>query len=151
MHRRLEPARTERHGFRAPGEDLDRIGQGQLPGDARLGVVIAANDKGLDARLVEPPELVGEKPRRLHRCLFAIVEVAGDHECVDVLRQAEIDNGDKGFSRRPADQLGQLGIAQRQRRERRIEVDVGGMNELQSHGPDRALDSGSGRSHRGRP
>ena len=116
-----------------------------------LGVVIAANDEGLDARLVEPPELVGEKPRRLHRCLFAIVEVAGDHECVDLLRQAEIDHGDKGFSRRPADQLGQLGIAQRQRRERRIEMDVGGMNESESHGPNRALDSEAGEVIAGGP
>ena len=121
-----------------PAKTLTEFGQGQFPGDARLGVVIAANDEGLDARLVEPSQLVGEKARRLHRRLFAVVEVAGDHERVDLLRQAEIDHGDKGFSRRPADQLGQLRIAQRQRRQRRIEVDVGGMNESESHRPYRS-------------
>ena len=92
----------------------------------------------------EPPQLVGEKPRRLHRRLFAVVKVAGDHERVDLLRQAEINHGDKGFSRRPADQLGELRIAQRQRRQRRIEMDVGGMNELESHGRNRALNSETG-------
>ena len=133
MHRDLEPAARERHCFRAPGEDLDRFGQGQLPGDAGLGVVIAANEEGRDARLVEPPQLIGEKARRLHRRLLAVVEVAGDQERVDLFRKAEIDHGDKGFSRRPADQIGEFGIAQRQRRQRRIEVDVGGMNESEGH------------------
>ena len=32
MYRRLEPAAGERHGFRAPGEDLDRIRGKSVPG-----------------------------------------------------------------------------------------------------------------------
>ena len=47
--------------------------------------------------------------------------------------QAEIDHRDKGFARRAADQLGERRIAQSQRRQRRIEVNVGGMNESESH------------------
>ena len=133
MHRHLEPAAAERHGLSAPGKDLDRFGQGQLPRDSGLCVVIAANDKGRDARLVEPPQLIGEKPRRLHRRLLAVVEVAGDQQRIDLFRKAEIDHGDKGFSRRPADQISEFRIAQRERRQRRIEVDVGGMNESEGH------------------
>ena len=72
--------------------------------------MIAANDEGLDARLVEPPQLVDKKARRLHRRLFAVVKVAGDQERIDLFRKAQIDHGDKGFSRRPADQLGEFRI-----------------------------------------
>ena len=75
-----------------------------------FSVVVAADDEGLDARLVEPPQLIDKKARRLHRRLFAVVEVAGDQERVDLFRKAEIDHGDKGFSRRPANQLRELRI-----------------------------------------
>ena len=84
MDCRLEPAAGERHDFRAPGKDLDQLGQGQLPGDAGLRVVVAADDEGLDTRLVEPPQLIDKKARRFHRRLLAVVEVAGDHERVDL-------------------------------------------------------------------
>ena len=57
-----------------------------------LGVVIAANDEGPDPRLVQAPQLVGEKARGLHRGLLAVVEVAGDHERVDLLGKAEVDD-----------------------------------------------------------
>ena len=120
-------------GIRAPGKDLDRFGQGQLPGDARLCVVVAANDKRRDARLVKPSQLIGEKPRRLHRRLLAVVEVAGDQQRIHLFRKAQIDHGDKGFSRRPANEIGEFRVAQRQRRQRRIKVDVGCVNESEGH------------------
>ena len=150
VNRRLEPAAGERHSFRAPGEDLDQLRQGQLPGDAGLSVVVAADDERLDARLMEPPQLIDKKARRLHRRLFAVVEVASDQERIDLLRKAEINHDDKGFSRRPADQLRKLGVAQRQRRQRRIEVNVGGVNESDRHGLTGAR-LRNGQSHAGGP
>ncbi len=134
MHRDVDPAPRERSRFRAAGEDLHRFGQGQLPRDAGFCVVIAANEEGRDARLVEPSQLIGEKPRRFHRRLLAVVEVAGDQKRVDLFGKAEVDHGDESFSRRPANQTSQFGIAQRERRQRRIEVDVGGVNESEGHG-----------------
>ena len=80
------------------------------------------------------PQLVGEKARRLHRGLLAVIEVAGDQERVDLLDEAEIDDGREGLARRAADELGKRRLAQRQRAQRRIEMNVGGMNESERHG-----------------
>ncbi len=43
------------------------------------------------------------------------------------------ESRDNGFSRRPADQVGQLWVAQRQRRQRQIKVDADDMNESEGH------------------
>ena len=116
-----------------PAKTLTEFRQGQFPGDARLRVMVAANDKRCDARLVEPSQLIGEKPGRLHRRLLAVIEVAGDQERIHLFRKAQIDHGDKGFSRRPANEIGEFGVAQRQRRQRQIKVDVGCVNESEGH------------------
>ncbi len=134
MHHDLERAAAERRRFRPAGENLDRLGQGQLFRDAGLGVVIAANDECCDSRLIEPPELVGEETRGLHRRLLAVVEIAGDDKCVNLFRKAEIDDGDERLPRRSPNQFGKFRVAQRQRRKRRIEVDVGRMDEAEGHG-----------------
>ena len=63
----------------------------------------------------EPAELFGEEPRRLHRGLVAVVEVSGEQERVDLLVEAKVDDADEGAPRRVADQLRQVGIAQRER------------------------------------
>jgi hypothetical protein len=91
--------------------------------------VIAADEKDADAGLVQPAQLVGEEARRLHRGLLAVIEIAGDHQRIDPLGKGEIDDADKGLPRRVADQAGEISIAQRQRAQRRIEMDVGGMDE----------------------
>ena len=117
-----------------PLKTLTEFRQRKLVGDARFRVVIAANDKGPNPGFVQPPQLIGEKAGSLHRGLFAVVEVAGDQESVDLLGKAEINHVGEGFSRRPADQLGKRRLAQRQGAQRRIEVDVGGMNESERHG-----------------
>ncbi len=72
--------------------------------------MVATDDEGLDARLVEPPQLIDKKTRRLHRSLFAVVKVASDQERIGLFRKAQVDHGDIGFSRRPANQLRELRI-----------------------------------------
>ncbi len=134
MHRDIKPAAAKDDRLCAPGEDLDRFRKRQLPRDARLGVMIAANDENRDPRLVQPPQLVGEKAGGLHRRLLAVVKVAGDHERVDLLRKAEVDDRNESLARRPANEAGKLRLAQRQRAQGRVEVDVGGMNESERHG-----------------
>ena len=134
MHRDIEPAAAKDDRLRAPGEDLDRFRKRQLPGDARLRVVVTADDEGRDPRLMQPPELVGEKAGGLHRGLLAVVEVAGDQESVDLFGKAEVDDRRESLARRPADEVGKLRLAQRQRAQGRVEMNVGGMNELERHG-----------------
>ena len=77
--------------------------------------------------------LLGQEPGRLHRGLFAIVEVAGQKKRVDLLVDAQIDDPHESPPRGIADQRGELGIAQGERAERRIEVDVGGVDEAIGH------------------
>ena len=77
--------------------------------------MVAADDEDSNAGLAEPPELFGEKTRRLHRGLVAIVEISGDQERVDLLVQAKVDHPDEGTPGGVADQLRQVGMAQRKR------------------------------------
>ncbi len=134
VHDDVEAAARERDRFGATAEHFHQLRQGELPRDAGFCVVVAANDEGPDPRLVQAPELIREKARGLHRGLLAVVEVAGDQERVDLLGKAELDHGGEGFARRAADQLGKRRLAQRQSAQRRIEVDVGGVNESERHG-----------------
>ncbi len=129
----VERARRAPHDLGAPAEHFRGVRQGQLAGDARLGVVVAADDEGRDAGLVQPPQLIGEEARRLHRRLVAVVEVARDQERVDLLRKAEVDDRDERPPGRAADELGERRLAQGQRAKGRIEVNVGGMNESERH------------------
>ena len=49
--------------------------------------MVAADDEDADARLMQPAELFGQKPRRLHRGLVAIIEIAGQQQRVDLFRR----------------------------------------------------------------
>ena len=73
--------------------------------DARQRIVIAANGIDGDVCLVQPLHLTGQKSCRLHRRLVAIVKIAGNHQRIDLLLEAQIDDGDQRLSCRPADQL----------------------------------------------
>ena len=95
--------------------------------------MIAADDAGADAGLIQPPQLLGQKAGRLHRGLIAVVKVTGDQQRIDLLREAEVDDPDECLPSGVADQLRQLGMAHRQRAQRRVEMNVGSMNEAKSH------------------
>jgi hypothetical protein len=49
------------------------------------GVVVASDDEDLDVRRIQAAELLGEKARRLHRGLLAIIKIAGEQERVYLL------------------------------------------------------------------
>ena len=134
MHGDVERPTAQRHGLGPSLEDLYRLRQHQLVGDAGFGVVIAANDESLDSGLVQAAKLIRQKACGLHRGLLAVIEVAGDQKRVDLLRKAKLDHGGEGFPRRSADQVGERRLAQRQGAQRRIEVDVGCVDELEGHG-----------------
>ena len=136
VDRDVERSRREPHGLGAAGKHRDRLRQRQLAGDARLGVMVAADDEGRDLGFVQPSKLIGEKARRLHRGLLAVVEVAGDQERVHFLGEADIDDRRERPARRAADQVGERRLTQRQRAERRIEVHVGGVDESEAHRAD---------------
>jgi len=91
--------------------------------------VIAADDEDADARLVEPLQLGREEARRLHRGLVAVIEIAGDEQRIDALGEREIDDGGQRPARGVADQRREISVAQRQRAQRRIEMDVRRMDE----------------------
>ena len=129
----IEPAGGVQHDLGLLAEDLDALGQHQFLGDFGQGIVIAADLVDGDARLAQPRQLGGEKARRLHRGLFAIIEIAGDDQRIDLFLEAEIDNGDERLAGGIPDQRREVGIAQRQRAQRRIKVDIGSMNEAKGH------------------
>jgi hypothetical protein len=66
--------------------------------------MIAAHDIDLYPRLAQPVHLEREKLRRLHRRLLAVIEVAGENQCVDLLLDTQIDDIDEGLTRRAADE-----------------------------------------------
>ena len=78
VDRDVESAGPDRHSVGAAGEHLHGFRQGQFACDAQFGVMVAADDEGRDFGLMQPSQLIGEKARRLHRRLIAVVEVAGD-------------------------------------------------------------------------
>ena len=87
-----------------------------------------------DAAVVEAFHLLSEEPRRLHRRLVAIVEVAGNDEGVDPLVEAEVDDGHECLTGRVSDEGREIGVPHSQRAERRIEMDVRRMDEAKRHG-----------------
>jgi hypothetical protein len=115
VDRDVERAGFERHCFGAAGEHFHRFRQGQFARDARFGVMVAADDESRDFGLMQPSQLIGEKTRRLHRGLLAVVEVAGDQQGVDPLGEAKIDDGHERPAGRAADQVGERRLAQGQR------------------------------------
>ena len=95
--------------------------------------MVAADLEHADASLMQACHLRGQEARRLHRRLVAIIKIAGDDECVDTLCKAKIDYGDERLSAGVADKLGEFGVTQRQRTQRRVEMNVGRVYELKCH------------------
>ncbi len=148
LHHDIERDARQRYSFRPAAEDFHRVRQRQLARDARLGVVISANEKGWDFRLVQAPQRIGKESRRLHGGLLAVVQIARNDERVRLLGETKIDDVGKGFARGPADQLRKFRLAQRERPQRRIEMDVGGVHELEWHGLESRASPRFGRSRR---
>ena len=69
--------------------------------------------------------MLGEKASSLHRGLFAVIEVAGQQECVHLLVEAQVDDTRENLPAGIADEFRQSRIAQSERPQRRIEMDVG--------------------------
>ena len=113
----------------AATKHLDRIRKGQLLCNPRKRVVVAADDENADAGLVQPPNLLGQEPRRLHGRLVAVIEIAGEQQRVDPLVETEIDDAHESAARGVPDQFGEVRIAKGQRAERRIKMDVCRMDE----------------------
>ena len=93
-------------------EHLHIVRRDQFLGDARHRIVVAAHNEGTDTYLVKAPQLIGQKPRRLHRGLIAVIEIARKNERVDLLIDADVDNPRKRAPRRIAYEISKLGIAQ---------------------------------------
>ena len=80
---------------------------------------------------MQPVGLVGKKPGGLHRRLLAVVQVAGEQQGVHLLVEAKVHDADKGATGRVADQVRKRGVAQRERAQRGVQVDVGGVDETE--------------------
>ena len=52
------------------------------------------------------------------------MEIAGQQQSIDLFIQAQIDDLHEGAPRRIVDQLGKIGVAQRQRPQWRVEMDI---------------------------
>ncbi len=117
----------------ATGKHLHRRRQDEFLGDARQGIMIAADDIDGDTGLSKPLHLTGQKPRGLHRRLVAIIEIAGNHQRIDLFGEAQIDDGHERLARGVTNQVGERAVAQGQRAQWRIEVNIGGVNEAESH------------------
>ncbi len=96
-------------------------------------IVIAADQERADPRLVQAFDLLGQEPGGLHRGLLAVVEVAGQQQRIDLLVDAEVDDPHESLPRGIADQCGELGVTERERTQRTIEMDVGGVDEAIGH------------------
>ena len=77
--------------------------------------MIAAHDEDLDSGFMQPPDLLGKEPSGFHRGLVAIIEIACQQQRIDLLVETKVDDFDKGAAGCVPNQLGEFGIAQRQR------------------------------------
>src|ERR1700759_4221760 len=84
----------------------------------RQGIVIASNDEDLDACGMQTAKLIGEKTRRLHGGLLAVVEIAGKQKRVHLLIETQVDDAHKNLPAGVADELGEPRIVQGERAQR---------------------------------
>ena len=86
--------------------------------------MIAANDEDLNPGLMKSADLLGQETGRFHRRLVAIIKIACQNQRVDTLFQAKIDDAHKSPPRRVSNQVGEVGVSQSKRTQRRVEMDV---------------------------
>ncbi|ESY62394.1 hypothetical protein X742_33065 [Mesorhizobium sp. LNHC232B00] len=95
--------------------------------------MIATDLENVDAGLVKPRHLRRQEPRRFHRCLVAIIEIAGNDQGIDTFRKAEVNYGDECLAAGVSDEFGKVGVSHRQRTQRRVEMNIGGVYESKCH------------------
>ncbi|MNE68887.1 hypothetical protein D3C80_1645730 [compost metagenome] len=66
MNGKSEVAVSDVYSLGASAEHCDGRWHDQFLRDPRQSIVIAANDKRCDARLMQPPHLAGQKPGCFH-------------------------------------------------------------------------------------
>ena len=117
----------------ASAEDVNAVRQRQVLGDNRLRIVVPADHEDPNARLGQPVHLGAEEHRGFHAPEIAVVEIAGNHQCIDLFLEAEIDGSFESLSGGTANHSSDFGIAQRERPQRRVEMNIGGMDEAERH------------------
>ena len=91
--------------------------------------MIATNHEDANPGLMQAPDLLGQETGRFHRCLVAIIKVACQQQRVDMLFQAQIDNAHESPPCRVPNQIGKIRIAQGKRTQRRVQMDIRGVDE----------------------
>src|SRR4051812_17371134 len=106
-------------GVGPAAEQVDVFGKDEFLCYLGKGVVVAPDDEDLNAYLVQTAELLGEKARRLHRGLLAVVKIAGQQERIYLFVEAQVDDTRENLPAGVADEFRQPRIAQSERTQRR--------------------------------
>ena len=104
---------------------MDVFGKDKFLRYLRQGVVVAPDDEDFDVCGIQAAELLGEKARGLHRGLLAVIEVAGQQERAYLLVEAQVDDTGENLAAGVADEFREPRIAQSERTQRRVEVNIG--------------------------
>ncbi len=129
VHR--EPELLVDHGHRLAGRELgDVVRQAELARDAALRVVVASHEKDAEPRLAELGHLSDEEEPRRVVAPIAVVEVAREHHRIRALLDRERDEVLHRPSSRPADPVGRRPLVAVEPRERAVDVQIRGVDEL---------------------
>ena len=114
-------------------EQVDVLGQCQLFGDDRSGVVIARDEHHLDARRAQTGHLTGEEQARAVVTPIAIVEIASDDDEIHVFFEGKAHQVFKGSAGCSPNSVQGRTVVALQSHEGTVEMRVGGVNEAK-HG-----------------
>ncbi len=113
------------------GVEQRHVRHPERAGHAVLCIVIAAHHKHLPPRVGKPSHLVGEKKAGAVVRPIPVIDVAGDHEKRGVFRDRKVNQTPERAPSRAPDQLGGRSWIGFEPAQRTVEMDVGGMNELE--------------------
>ena len=115
-------------------EHRDVVGQPQVAGHPVLGVVVAADQEDRDAGVAEPGHLLAEEEPGVVVVPVAVVEVADDQDERDLLLDRQPDEVLQRPPGRPPALLDRRPLVAVEPPLRAVEVDVGGVEELEHRG-----------------
>ena len=95
--------------------------------------MVAEDHEDPDAGCVQLPEFLGEEDGAFRAGDFAVVRISGNEQCVRLEFEAKVDNLPERSARGNRNDVGKLGILECQASQRRIEMQVSRMNELEGH------------------